>query len=346
MNHHKNNHNTVFNIISWNIQGLKTRLKPTHQGISNTKLNIKSIKANLSKFDVICLQETWAKDDSLTFEGYAVYSTIRSSKSKRGQGGVSVLIKNKHSNLVTHINSSSPYIIWCRLHKSLLRLESDIYLATVYSPPHISGSMDTTFSTINLWQQWNKWKYKFCKLLGRNIKFVRWWNLRKTDHSKRNPRTYIETKTKKASSMDSILNEMINGRYFLLPSLEKIFNDILNSRKFPTEWNIGLIQPIYKKKSDRRSPANYRGITLTSRLGKLFTSILPSRLNKYMEIHNILNPEQFGFRPNARTTDSLFILQEQLLHKYTKQHEKLYVGCWLLIVYGNLEWYINYKRKE
>ena len=199
MNHHKNNHNTVFNIISWNIQGLKTRLKPTHQGISNTKFNIKSIKANLSKFDVICLQETWAKDDSLTFEGYTVYSTIQSSKSKRGQGGVSVLIKNKHSNLVTHINSSSPYIIWCRLHKSLLRLESDIYLATVYSPPHISGSMDTTFSTINLWQQWNKWKYKFCKLLGRNIKFVRWWNLRKTDHSKRNPRTYIETEDKESN---------------------------------------------------------------------------------------------------------------------------------------------------
>ena len=38
-----------------------------------------------------------------------------------------------------------------------------------------------------------------------------------------------------------------------------------------------------------------------------------------------LNPEQCGFRPNARTTVSLFVLQK-LLHKYTKQHEKLYVG--------------------
>ena len=47
-------------------------------------------------------------------------------------------------------------------------------------------------------------------------------------------------KTKKASSMDSILNEIIkHGRYFLLSSLEKIFNDILNSGKFPTGWNIG-----------------------------------------------------------------------------------------------------------
>ena len=86
-----------------------------------------------------------------------------------------------------------------------------------------------------------------------------------------------------------------------------------------------MIKPSYKKKGDRRSSANYRGITLTSCLGKLFTSFLQSRLNKYIEIHNILNPEQFGLRPNARTTDSLFILR-QLLHKYTKQHEKLYVG--------------------
>ena len=64
---------------------------------------------------------------------------------------------------------------------------------------------------------------------------------------------------------------------------------------------------------------------MTSCLDKLFTSILQSRLNKYIQIHNILNPKQFGFRPNARTTDSLFMLQ-QLLHKCTKQHEKLYVG--------------------
>ena len=51
-----NNQNNVFNIICWNIQGLKNRLKPTKQTISNTKLNIKSIKSKLSKFDIISLQ--------------------------------------------------------------------------------------------------------------------------------------------------------------------------------------------------------------------------------------------------------------------------------------------------
>ena len=46
---------------------------------------------------------------------------------------------------------------------------------------------------------------------------------------------------------------------------------------------------------------------------------------KFIEQHNNLNPEQFGFRPNSRTTDSLFFLQ-QLINKYTKLHKQLYVG--------------------
>ena len=94
--------------------------------------------------------------------------------------------------------------------------------------------------------------------------------------------------------MDSIPNEMIKyGRYYFMSSLEKLFSDILDSGTFPTQWDKSVIKSIYKRKGDKRSPANYRGITLTSCLGKLFTSILQSRLNKFIEQHNILNPEQF-----------------------------------------------------
>ena len=118
------NQNNVFKIISRNIQGLKTRLKPTNQTISNTKLNTKSVKSNLSKFDIICLQETWAKDDSLVFHDY-----------KRGRAGVSVLIRNKHSDFVSNIKSASPNIIWSRLKRHLFGIRSDIFLAAVYLPP-------------------------------------------------------------------------------------------------------------------------------------------------------------------------------------------------------------------
>jgi len=74
--------------------------------------------------------------------------------------------------------------------------------------------------------------------------------------------------------MDSILNEIIKHRgQFLLPVLEIIFNNVFNRGHFPSDWNIGVIKLIYKKKGDKRFPASYKGITLTSCLGKLFTSI-------------------------------------------------------------------------
>jgi len=51
-------------------------------------------------------------------------------------------------------------------------------------------------------------------------------------------------KSKKAPGMDTLLNEMIkHGRYYLIPSLETLFNDIFETGTFPTEWNIGVKKP-------------------------------------------------------------------------------------------------------
>ena len=131
-------------------------------------------------------------------------------------------------------------------------------------------------------------------------------------------------KCKKTPGIDGISNEMIKyGRFKLVPVIKQIFNDILSSGQFPKEWNNGLIKAIYKK-GDHSLPSNYRGITLTSCLGKLFTSILQTRLLNFLEMHKLLKEEQFGFRPNCRTTDNLFILK-QLIHKYFARKEKLYV---------------------
>ena len=47
---------------------------------------------------------------------------------------------------------------------------------------------------------------------------------------------------------------------------------------YPTLWSRGLIIPIFKK-DDPSNRENYRGITLISAMGKIFTSIMNSRLN-------------------------------------------------------------------
>ena len=59
---------------------------------------------------------------------------------------------------------------------------------------------------------------------------------------------------------------------------------------------MGLIIPIYKKKGDRMDSNNYRGVTLLSCIGKLFTSVLNERLKVYCESNKIINENQAGFR--------------------------------------------------
>ena len=55
--------------------------------------------------------------------------------------------------------------------------------------------------------------------------------------------------------------------------LEQLFSVIWQEEIVPGQWREGLIVNIFKKR-DREDPANYRGITLLSVVGKVFYKIL------------------------------------------------------------------------
>ena len=86
-------------------------------------------------------------------------------------------------------------------------------------------------------------------------------------------------KNNKTPGIDFILNEFIkNCPKELITVIVNLFNIILDTGIIPSEWTIGVIKPIYKNKGDINDANNYRGITLLSCIGKLFTSVLNSRL--------------------------------------------------------------------
>ena len=92
---------------------------------------------------------------------------------------------------------------------------------------------------------------------------------------------------------------------------------------FPKLWNHSLISSIYKS-GDPNDCNNYRGISVTSFLGKQFTSLLQKRLTDYLEINKLISVDQGGFRSGYRTTDHIFILKT-LINKYLhKLKSKLY----------------------
>ena len=102
-------------------------------------------------------------------------------------------------------------------------------------------------------------------------------------------------KNNKSSFSDKIKNEMIKSSLNeLMPVYLKLFNTVLDLGTMPQMWCDGPITPIFKcgTKSD---PSNYRGICISSCIGKLFCSILNQRLLRHFDLNNILNSLKLVF---------------------------------------------------
>jgi len=135
-------------------------------------------------------------------------------------------------------------------------------------------------------------------------------------------------KNKKAQGPDKIRNEMIKySQHIFLPCLVKVFNFILQLEVFPKEWAQGYICPIFKT-GNPLIKDNYRGITVTSCLGKLFNSIINSRLDTYLESNNIIPETQIAYKTNCRTSDHMFVLKT-LIDKTLKKEKNHLYACFV-----------------
>jgi hypothetical protein len=118
-----------------------------------------------------------------------------------------------------------------------------------------------------------------------------------------------QLKNSKAGGLDNILNEHIKSSLpFMKDIYVKLFNVVFNTGIIPESWTIGVIHPIFKNKGAPSDPSNYRPITLLSCLGKLFTSILNLRLQKFTLNNDAINQFQAGFRKHFSTIDNMFVL--------------------------------------
>jgi hypothetical protein len=132
-------------------------------------------------------------------------------------------------------------------------------------------------------------------------------------------------KSNKSPGEDLILNEFIKtSANMLITFYTNLFNTVFESGEVPEAWTSGLIIPIYKK-GDPTDPSNYRGITLVSALGKVYTKLLNDRLDKFAEKYGIIKDSQGGFRKHNSTIDQVFVLQT-LIDIFLKQNRKLYIA--------------------
>ena len=121
-----------------------------------------------------------------------------------------------------------------------------------------------------------------------------------------------ELKQGKAAGVDAMINEIFRyGGPGIGKATARLCEEMFRVERVPTDWARGLIFPLFKD-GDARVPDNYRGITLLSVVGKIYTSILNARVTLWCEKHGVLSEEQAGFRPGRSTVDHIFTLSEVL----------------------------------
>lgn len=135
-------------------------------------------------------------------------------------------------------------------------------------------------------------------------------------------------KNNKASSEDMILNEMLKcSANIILPSLAKLFNLVFESGVFPSLWNKTFQIPLFKS-GDPLNCDNYRGISITSCLGKTFSAILAKRMNDFLDISNGISKYQAAFRKKHGTQDHILTIKS-LINKYVIRYKRKLFCCFV-----------------
>ncbi|KAK3543034.1 hypothetical protein QTP70_008748 [Hemibagrus guttatus] len=114
----------------------------------------------------------------------------------------------------------------------------------------------------------------------------------------------------KAPGVDEIRPEYLKSLDVVgLSWLTHLCNIAWRSGTVPLDWATGVVIPLFKK-GDRRVCSNYRGITLLSLPGKVYSRVLERRVRPLVESR--IQEEQCGFRPSHGTLDQLYTLHRVL----------------------------------
>ena len=127
---------------------------------------------------------------------------------------------------------------------------------------------------------------------------------------------------KKASGYDLISNRALKN---LSPKsivlITNIFNVCIRSHYFPTKWKKAIIILFKKPGKSPLQPSSYRPISLLPTMAKVFERVLLSRLHDFINNHNTINLNQYGFKQVHSTTHQVHRIVEFIGNAFNnKEH--------------------------
>jgi len=115
---------------------------------------------------------------------------------------------------------------------------------------------------------------------------------------------------------DNISSKIIKEFHiFLIEPLIHIVNLIFKTGIVPDNFKSSIIIPLHKS-GCRETCGNYRPISLTNNLSKIFEKCLKSRLVNFIEKNKLLSDNQFGFRQNSNTEKAILNLTDTIMSNF------------------------------
>jgi len=102
----------------------------------------------------------------------------------------------------------------------------------------------------------------------------------------------------------------------------ELCNRIWKGEEWIEEWTEGIIVPI-RKKGEGDRVGDYRGVTLTPALYKIYAMVLGGRLEEELEKGRKIPPNQTGFRKVVGTMDNIYVLNYLVNRRLSRERGKV-----------------------
>ena len=142
---------------------------------------------------------------------------------------------------------------------------------------------------------------------------------------------------KKSSGHDGISNKLIKDLCDVISyPMTLIFNQSLQTGRFPSAMKWADITPLYKSKN-KYETTNYRPISLLLTISKILEKTVYSRTYKFLEQNQILYNSQYGFRSQHSCQDAISELVGKILKNMEEQKYTIAVFIDLSKAFDTLE---------
>ena len=122
----------------------------------------------------------------------------------------------------------------------------------------------------------------------------------------------IKLRTDKATGVDEISPRLLSEiKNEVCCPLTMLFRKSMDTGCVPDDWRLANVSPIFKKRSRNKSE-NYRPVSLTSQICRIFESIMRDTLVKHLESNNLINETQHGFRRRRSCLTNLLVFFDKL----------------------------------